>query len=108
MGTPKAKLKSRSGSAPAALRCPQEISVNAIFVRRLEMRSVLHALAVVVFVGSCFAQNNSADQWKRVSDQLGRTGSVQPGDVYKVGLPRTDLHVTVVGVEIKPALALGG
>lgn len=72
------------------------------------MRSVLHALAVVVFVGSCFAQNNSADPWKPVSDQLGRTGSVQPGDVYKVGLPRTDLHVAVGDVEIKPALALGG
>ncbi len=33
---------------------------------------------------------------------------MQPGDVYKVGLPRTDLHVKVGDVEIKPALALGG
>ena len=73
------------------------------------MRSTLRVLMAVAFVGSCFAQNNSAaDRWKTVADQLGRTGSVQAGDVYKVGLPRTDLHVTVDGVEIKPALALGG
>jgi len=32
---------------------------------------------------------------------------MQPGDVYKVSLPRTDMKVTVGGVELKPALALG-
>lgn len=32
---------------------------------------------------------------------------MQPGDVYKVGFPRSDLKVTTGGVEIKPALALG-
>jgi hypothetical protein len=30
-----------------------------------------------------------------------------PGGVYRVGLPRSDLHITLDGVEIKPALALG-
>ena len=29
------------------------------------------------------------------------------GDVYRLGFPRTDLHVSVGGVEIKPGLALG-
>ncbi len=73
------------------------------------MRSTLRVLMAVAFVGSCFAQNNSAaDQWKAVAEQLGRTGSIQAGNVYKVGLPRTDLHVTVGDVEVKPALALGG
>src|SRR5260221_74311 len=32
---------------------------------------------------------------------------MQAGDVYKVSLPRSDLKVTVSGVELKPALALG-
>ena len=32
---------------------------------------------------------------------------MQPGDVYKVSLPRSDLQVTAGGVQIKPALALG-
>jgi biotin operon repressor len=31
-----------------------------------------------------------------------------PGGVYRVGLPRTDLHVIANGVEIKPGFALGG
>ena len=30
-----------------------------------------------------------------------------PGGVYRVGLPRTDLKVTLDGVEIKPGFALG-
>jgi hypothetical protein len=30
-----------------------------------------------------------------------------PGGVYRVGLPRTDLHVTLDGVELKPTFALG-
>ena len=46
--------------------------------------------------------------WSKVDQALGKTGADQPGDVHKYGLPRTDLHVTVDGVAIKPALALGG
>src|SRR6266550_3219361 len=52
-------------------------------------------------------QQAAATDWKSVEQALGKTGSVQPGDVYKVSLPRSDLKVTVVGVELKPALALG-
>lgn len=32
---------------------------------------------------------------------------MQPGDVYKVSLPRSDLQVTVGGVQVKASLALG-
>jgi hypothetical protein len=46
--------------------------------------------------------------WSKVDQALGKTGTNQPGGVHKFGLPRTDLHVTVDGVSIKPALALGG
>ena len=45
--------------------------------------------------------------WAAVGQALGKPGSMQPGDVYKVGLPRTDLQVTAGGIMIKPALALG-
>lgn len=48
-----------------------------------------------------------AQDWKPVGLALGRPGTMQPGDVYKAGFPRTDLHVTVGGVAVKPALALG-
>jgi hypothetical protein len=46
--------------------------------------------------------------WKKVDAALGKTGAAQPGGVYKYGFPRSDLHVMLDGVEIKPALALGG
>jgi hypothetical protein len=45
--------------------------------------------------------------WSKVAEALGKAGAIQPGDVYKVGMPRGDLHVTATGVQIKPALALG-
>jgi len=46
------------------------------------------------------------NEWKPVEDAMGRTGQVS-GDVIRFGMPRKDLHVTLEGVEIKPALALG-
>jgi hypothetical protein len=45
--------------------------------------------------------------WKAVDQAIGKPGAMQPGDVYKFSLPRSDLQVTVRGVQIKPALALG-
>ena len=45
--------------------------------------------------------------WKDVEEAIGRAGTVQPSDVYKVSFPRGDLAVTLDGVAIKPALALG-
>src|SRR3954468_9122675 len=54
-----------------------------------------------------FAQTNDASAWKDVEAALGRHGNPQPGNVYKFGLPRSDMHITIQGVAIKPALALG-
>jgi hypothetical protein len=52
-------------------------------------------------------QRNSAALNTAAIDQgLGLTGQMQ-GDVYRVGIPRTDLSVTVHGIAIKPGLALG-
>ncbi|MDG4897742.1 DUF1259 domain-containing protein [Mesorhizobium sp. WSM4976] len=49
----------------------------------------------------------AAPDWKAVAQALGKSGTELPGGVYRVGLPRSDLKVTLDGVEIKPALALG-
>lgn len=46
--------------------------------------------------------------WKRVDEAIGRSGTMQPGEVYRVSFPRSDLRVTAGGVVVKPALALGG
>jgi len=45
--------------------------------------------------------------WDKVDAALGRKAAVT-GDVHRYGFPRTDLNVTLDGVTIKPALALGG
>jgi hypothetical protein len=45
--------------------------------------------------------------WTAVDQALGRTGAMLPGDVMKYSFPRSDLHVTVDGVQLRPALALG-
>jgi hypothetical protein len=48
------------------------------------------------------------DDWQaRVGAALGKTGAAAPGGIYRVGLPRTDLKVTLDGVELKPGFALG-
>jgi len=41
-----------------------------------------------------------------IDQALGRSGQ-KTSDVYRVGFPRTDLHVSVNGVSVKPGLALG-
>jgi len=46
--------------------------------------------------------------WQKVDDAFGRKPAVVAGDVHRYGFPRTDLTVTLDGVTIKPALALGG
>src|SRR5438270_13205635 len=42
----------------------------------------------------------------KIDEAMGRSGQ-KTGDVYRLGCPRTDLHVSIAGVEIKPGLALG-
>lgn len=46
--------------------------------------------------------------WREaIANALGRRGDDRPEDVYRVSLPRTDLKVTVDGIPIRPAFALG-
>jgi Domain of Unknown Function (DUF1259) len=45
--------------------------------------------------------------WKAVEQALGKPGQLQPGDVFRVGMPRTDLNVAVKGVPVKAGFALG-
>ena len=45
--------------------------------------------------------------WKAVEQALGKSGQLMPGDVYRIGMPRTDLTVTVKGVPVKAGFALG-
>jgi hypothetical protein len=46
--------------------------------------------------------------WQKIDDAFGRKPAAVASDVHRYGFPRTDLAVTLDGVAIKPALALGG
>jgi uncharacterized protein DUF1259 len=45
--------------------------------------------------------------WKAVEQALGKPGQLQAGDVFRIGMPRSDLAVTVKGVPVKAGFALG-
>ena len=65
-----------------------------------------HLLATTALILAAPAVASAAD-WTKVAEVLGKSGTEMPGGVYRVGLPRTDLKVTLDGVELKPAFALG-
>jgi hypothetical protein len=70
-------------------------------LRQLALTAVLAGVSGLAFAAD--------DGWQaRVGEALGKTGSAAPGGIYRVGLPRTDLKVTLDGVELKPGFALGG
>lgn len=63
------------------------------------------ALLVTCFLISLAAAAQGIDTAKL--DQVFARSGQKLGDVYKFGFPRTDLHMTLRGVAIKPGLALG-
>src|SRR2546430_15583004 len=78
--------------------------------RRVFLTVVAFASAGLFVLVACSAPQNQSGQannqqpaaatdWKPVEQALGKAGSMQPGDVYKVSLPRSDLKITVGGVE---------
>lgn len=51
--------------------------------------------------------SDAQQSWTAVEAAFGRKGAPQNGGVMRFNFPRTDLTVTVAGVTVKPALALG-
>lgn len=78
--------------------------MRSIGVARCSMVGVLFALLLTA--SPSFAQPTA--NWSAVDQALGRSGTTQPDGVRRYGFPRSDLHVVLDGVTIKPALALGG
>src|SRR3954451_21138570 len=70
------------------------------------MKRTLTLLTLLGAALPALAQAAEID-WKKVDSALGKTAAVS-GEVHRYGLPRSDLHVTLDGTTIKPALALGG
>lgn len=64
-------------------------------------------ILVSIFLPLAAVANAQQIDWQKVDDAFGRKPAVS-GDVHRYGFPRADLTVTLDGVTIKPALALGG
>lgn len=63
------------------------------------------AIPAMVTIGTaCSAQQVD---WQKVDETMGRPATVSD-DIHRYGFPRTDLQVTLDGVALKPAFALGG
>jgi Domain of Unknown Function (DUF1259) len=77
------------------------------------MRFTIRALSLhfAALIGCSLLSGSSAGaaapDWKAVEQALGKPGQVQAGDVFRVGMPRTDLSVNVKGVPVKAGFALG-
>jgi hypothetical protein len=76
------------------------IDKELIMITRLRIFSLICVLSLPILVHAQGVTTATIDQ------ALGRSGQ-KTGDVYRVSFPRTDLHVSVHGVAIKPGLALG-
>src|SRR2546422_3796637 len=71
------------------------------------LKSAIVLVGLAVVVGTPAVARAADPDWKAVEQALGRSGQMQPGDVFRVGMPRTDLAVTVKGVPVKAGFALG-
>jgi uncharacterized protein DUF1259 len=70
----------------------------------------LGSVAAVALIGGVVGHTHraaAAPDWAAVAKALGKGGQEQSGGVYRIGLPRTDLTVTVQGVRVEAAFALG-
>ncbi len=68
---------------------------------------MIQLIATTAIAMSLAAPAYAEIDWAKVDQAIGRPSTAQPDDVHRFGLPRTDLHVTLDGVVIKPTLALG-
>jgi Domain of Unknown Function (DUF1259) len=76
------------------------------FVRRLMMLTRLRCCIAFCILLLPILVRAQGVTTAPIDQVLGRSGQ-KTGDVYKVGFPRSDLHVSVHGLAIKPGLALG-
>jgi len=66
-----------------------------------------YLISTSVLLSIIATANAQEIDWKKVDAALGRSGAVS-GEAHRYGFPRSDLQVTVDGVAVRPALALGG
>jgi Domain of Unknown Function (DUF1259) len=75
--------------------------------RTVMMRVMQLAAACGVVVSTAAAAHAQAIDWDKIDATFARKAAVA-GEIHRYGFPRTDLQVTLDGVTIRPAFALGG
>jgi hypothetical protein len=88
--------------------------------RRWLIGGLIAAICSLLFLGNTIAQRplsptaNPAQtpaatpvEWQPVEQAMGRSGTLNPGGVFKFGFPRKDLQIFARGVQVKPTFALG-
>ncbi len=80
---------------------------HVVFAASITSIAAIDLAALAVLPHAVGAQQKSEADWKPVEEALGKAGQLQPGDVFRVAMPRTDLKVQVQGVDVKPGFALG-
>src|SRR5215216_2718568 len=71
-------------------------------------RFLVTALTIAMLAGLASTVKAADDDWTAVEKALGKGGTEQAGGIYRIGLPRSYLKVTLDGVTLKPGFALGG
>jgi Domain of Unknown Function (DUF1259) len=71
------------------------------------LKHLIAVLGAFVVLSAPEMTRASEPDWKAVEQALGKSGQLQPGDVFRIGMPRTDLSVTVKGMPVKAGFALG-
>src|SRR5689334_6423485 len=100
----------------SATRCWCRKDLQSLFVQwgsinpnqeKIPMRNLLWLVTSIVAAFLNTAAMAQELDWQKVDEIFGRKAAVS-GDVHRYGFPRGDLSVTLDGVAIKPAFALGG
>ncbi|MER9338589.1 DUF1259 domain-containing protein [Mesorhizobium sp. M0293] len=72
------------------------------------MHAKLVTGAMLIVMSALLQPASAAPDWETIAKALGKSGTETPDGVYRVGLPRTDLKVSLDGISLKPGFALGG
>ncbi len=75
--------------------------------KKRSLQSLFGTASIALALGASASALAADYDWSAVAKALGRSGTELPGNVYRVGLGRSDLKVTLDGVPIRPTLALG-
>src|SRR5207247_4746055 len=101
-GACRPKRQSHDGD-PASMSSFQPLSRRSHTMKRFNLILTSFGFAL----GLSTAAFAADDDWAPVAQALGRSGAQLPGGIYRVGLGRSDLKVTLDEVTIRPTLALG-